>query len=48
MVNELKLNKEGQEKLLADLKRAAKSAASEYARELGQKEPLLVTTIKPE
>ncbi len=48
MVNALKLNQEGQQKLLGELKLAAKKAASDYARELGQPEPLLVTTIKPE
>lgn len=48
MVNALQLDQEGQEKLLADLKHAAKKAAGDYARELGQQEPLLVTTIKPE
>lgn len=48
MVNALHLDEEGQAKLLADLKHAARSAASEYAKELGQKEPLLITTIKPE
>lgn len=48
MVNALNLDEEGQIKLLSDLKWAAKNAAGEYARELGQAEPLLVTTIKPE
>jgi ribonucleoside-diphosphate reductase alpha chain/ribonucleoside-triphosphate reductase len=48
MVNALQLDPEGQEKLLADLKHAARKAAGDYARELGQQEPLLVTTIKPE
>lgn len=48
LVNALHLDEEGQIKLLSDLKQAAKNAACEYARELGQAEPLLVTTIKPE
>ena len=47
-MNGLNLNQEGQQKLLEELKSAAKIAASDYARELGQPEPLLVTTIKPE
>lgn len=48
MVNALSLDREGQEKLLRELREAAKKAAAEYAKELGQPEPLLVTTIKPE
>ncbi|HHU17395.1 MAG TPA: ribonucleoside-triphosphate reductase, adenosylcobalamin-dependent [Clostridiales bacterium] len=48
MVNALDLDKEAQEKLLAELRKAARRAAAEYAQEMGQKEPLLVTTIKPE
>ena len=48
LVNALDLDREGQERLLGDLKHVARSAANEYARELGQKEPLLITTIKPE
>jgi adenosylcobalamin-dependent ribonucleoside-triphosphate reductase len=48
MVNALQLDQEGQEKLLLDLKQTARHAASEYAKELGQAEPLLITTIKPE
>lgn len=48
MVNALNLNQEGQETLLEELRKVAKDAAAEYARELGQQEPLLVTTIKPE
>jgi len=48
MVNALKLSREEQESLLRELKETARKAAAEYARELGQPEPLLVTTIKPE
>lgn len=48
MVNALDYTKEQQEDLLAELRSVAKRAASEYARELGQREPLLVTTVKPE
>ncbi|HYE67546.1 MAG TPA: ribonucleoside-triphosphate reductase, adenosylcobalamin-dependent [Anaerovoracaceae bacterium] len=48
MVNALNLDKEGQEKLLRELKEAARRAAADYAKELGQQEPLLITTIKPE
>jgi ribonucleoside-diphosphate reductase alpha chain/ribonucleoside-triphosphate reductase len=48
MVNALNMDKVDQEKLLGDLKVAARKAANEYAEELGQKEPLLITTIKPE
>ena len=48
MVNALSYTKEQQEQLLEELKDTAKKAAAEYARELGQKEPLLITTIKPE
>lgn len=48
MVNALNLKVEDQEKLLRDLKESARKAAKEYSEELGQKEPLLITTIKPE
>ena len=48
MVNAVKLSREEQEALLWELRETARKAASEYARELGQPEPLLVTTIKPE
>lgn len=48
MVNALELSREAQEHLLRELKETARNAAAEYARELGQQEPLLVTTIKPE
>ncbi|WP_027398198.1 ribonucleoside-triphosphate reductase, adenosylcobalamin-dependent [Anaerovorax odorimutans] len=48
MVNALSFDKESQESLLRDLKNTARNAATEYAKELGMKEPLLITTIKPE
>ena len=48
MVNALSLSREEQVELLQELRQVARNAAKEYARELGQKEPLLVTTIKPE
>ncbi len=48
LVNALDLDQEGQEHLLKELKETAKKAAAEFAKELGQLEPLLVTTIKPE
>lgn len=48
LVNALAYTTEQEEQLLGELKDAAKKASSEYANELGQKEPLLVTTIKPE
>ncbi|MDO4552136.1 MAG: ribonucleoside-triphosphate reductase, adenosylcobalamin-dependent, partial [Bacillota bacterium] len=48
MVNALDMGKEEQAALLAQLKEAARRAACQYAAELGQAEPLLVTTVKPE
>ncbi len=48
MVNALDMDKEEQQKLLGELKETARIAAADYAKELGQKEPLLITTIKPE
>lgn len=48
MVNALSLSKEQQAELLEELKNTARKAAVDYAAELGQKEPLLITTIKPE
>jgi ribonucleoside-diphosphate reductase alpha chain/ribonucleoside-triphosphate reductase len=48
MANALALGREEQEILLRELKETARKAAAEYAKELGQKEPLLITTIKPE
>lgn len=48
MVNATKMSMEEQKELLSTLRIAAKNAASEYAKELGQREPLLITTVKPE
>lgn len=48
LVNALNYDPSEQEKLLKDLKNTARKAATEYAKELGMKEPLLITTIKPE
>lgn len=48
MVNALSLDQEAQENLLKELRDTARKAAAEYARELDQPEPLLITTIKPE
>ncbi|MDR1135719.1 MAG: ribonucleoside-triphosphate reductase, adenosylcobalamin-dependent [Clostridiales Family XIII bacterium] len=48
MVNAVKLSQEEQIQLLCELREAAKTAAADYAEELGMQKPLLVTTIKPE
>ena len=48
MVNALSYTKEQEIQLLRELKEAARRAAADYARELGQQEPLLITTVKPE
>ncbi|MGI6751183.1 MAG: ribonucleoside-triphosphate reductase, adenosylcobalamin-dependent [Anaerovoracaceae bacterium] len=48
MVNALQYTKEQQEELLSEMRQVAKKAAQDYAKELGQQEPLLVTTVKPE
>ena len=48
MINATSFTKEQEAELLRKLKKAAKDAALEYAKELGQNEPILVTTIKPE
>jgi adenosylcobalamin-dependent ribonucleoside-triphosphate reductase len=48
MVNALSLSIDQQEELLMELRAVAKKAAEEYAKELNQGEPLLVTTVKPE
>lgn len=48
MINALSYTREQETELLKDLRKVAKQAAAEYARELGQREPLLVTTVKPE
>jgi ribonucleoside-diphosphate reductase alpha chain/ribonucleoside-triphosphate reductase len=48
MVNALQFTKEDEKILLQDLRETAQYAAKMYAKALGQKAPLLVTTIKPE
>lgn len=48
MANALSLTMDQQKELLAELRETARTAAFEYARELGQGEPVLVTTVKPE
>lgn len=48
MVNALGLSKDEEKQLLRDLRETAQYAAKSYAKALGQKAPLLVTTIKPE
>ena len=48
MVNVTKISKDEQVKLLRKLRQVAKKAASDYAREIGEVEPILVTTVKPE
>ena len=48
MVNKIAFTKDEEANLLRKLRKVAQDAAKEYAKELGQNEPLLVTTIKPE
>lgn len=48
MVNSVKLSREEEAELLKKLRATAQNAAEEYAKELGQNAPLLVTTVKPE
>lgn len=48
MVNALDLTIEAQAILLSDLKTVAKDAANDYANDIGENEPLLITTVKPE
>ena len=48
MVNITGITHEEEAHLLRELRKAAKEAADEYARELGQNAPILVTTVKPE
>lgn len=48
MVNQVKLTRDEEANLLRELRETAKNAANEYAKELGQNPPLLVTTVKPE
>ncbi len=48
MVNLTGITREEEAHLLRELRKAAKDAADEYAKELGQNVPILVTTVKPE
>ncbi len=48
MVNFAGLSNEEQIDLLCELKTVARTAAEDYAHELGMEKPLLVTTVKPE
>lgn len=48
MVNATSMSREDQAELLEKLRRAAHEAAEKIAARLGEKKPLLVTTVKPE
>lgn len=48
MVNAIGLDMKGQSVLLRKLRAAAKDESEKYAEEIGQKKPILVTTVKPE
>lgn len=48
MVNSIGLGKAEEAALLRRMREAARNAADEYAKELGQNAPILVTTVKPE
>lgn len=48
MVNITGITREDEAHLLRELRKAARDAADEYAKELGQNVPILVTTVKPE
>ena len=48
MVNATHMDKAGEAKLLSKLREVAQESSKEYAKALKQKEPLLVTTVKPE
>lgn len=48
MVNAIDLDKCGEAELLRSLRQVAKDTVNNYAKTLGQKKPLLVTTLKPE
>jgi ribonucleoside-diphosphate reductase alpha chain/ribonucleoside-triphosphate reductase len=48
LVNKASLSLEEQKALLKDLREVAKNNANAYANEIGENEPLLVTTVKPE
>ncbi|MBN2287207.1 MAG: ribonucleoside-triphosphate reductase, adenosylcobalamin-dependent [Tissierellales bacterium] len=48
MVNACQFNTEEQAEVLRNLRKAAKDEASKYAAQIGEAEPILVTTVKPE
>ncbi|MDO4721507.1 MAG: ribonucleoside-triphosphate reductase, adenosylcobalamin-dependent [Peptostreptococcaceae bacterium] len=48
MVNATGISREEEAQLLARLREEAHKAAKDYAKELGQNPPLLMTTVKPE
>jgi len=48
MINATNLSREKEAELLKNLRRTAKAAAYDYANEIGENIPLLVTTVKPE
>jgi ribonucleoside-diphosphate reductase alpha chain/ribonucleoside-triphosphate reductase len=48
MVNAVNLSRKEQGEILKNLRQIAKSSAKTYANEIGENEPLLVTTVKPE
>lgn len=48
MVNATKIDREDQAKILRELRKVANDESREYARDIGENEPLLVTTVKPE
>lgn len=48
MVNSTGINRSEEAEILRKLRKEAQEAADEYAKELGQNSPILVTTVKPE
>lgn len=48
MVNATEMDKESEAQLLRKLREEAHKATNDYARELGQNPPVLMTTVKPE
>ncbi|MGO1650992.1 hypothetical protein [Senegalia sp. (in: firmicutes)] len=48
MVNATNMDNEEQARVLNELRLAAKEASTEYAEDIGENVPLLVTTVKPE
>ncbi|QZY54700.1 ribonucleoside-triphosphate reductase, adenosylcobalamin-dependent [Crassaminicella profunda] len=48
MVNALGITREEEAEILSKLREAAREEVKKYAAEIGEKEPLLVTTVKPE